>query len=196
MFCPQCGQQQVSSEVRFCSRCGFQLAVVTSLLSTGGLPTSYAPEVGEQQPSPKRKGVMQGVAMLLIGMVLTPLFAILSEFTGLPEMLIPLSAIVFFWGGILRMLWAAVFLKGAPRQLPQPDVRFAYVPPSAPQQFSNQVRGGDSSSLPAAQNSPPSRSSYVPPPPRRSRTEELVSPPSVTEQATQLLDEDRDPRAR
>ena len=32
MFCPKCSRQQISENVRFCSRCGFQLSVVKALL--------------------------------------------------------------------------------------------------------------------------------------------------------------------
>jgi len=34
MHCPKCGQQQVSDEMRFCSRCGFALGIVTELILT------------------------------------------------------------------------------------------------------------------------------------------------------------------
>ena len=36
MHCPRCGQQQASGETKFCSRCGFQLAIVAELLHHGG----------------------------------------------------------------------------------------------------------------------------------------------------------------
>ena len=36
MFCPQCGHQQVSNEIRFCSRCGLSLGLATDLLPTSG----------------------------------------------------------------------------------------------------------------------------------------------------------------
>ena len=32
MFCPQCGHQQVSDDIRFCSRCGLSLGLMTDLL--------------------------------------------------------------------------------------------------------------------------------------------------------------------
>jgi hypothetical protein len=34
MFCPKCGQEQVSESVRFCSRCGFKLNSVDESLGT------------------------------------------------------------------------------------------------------------------------------------------------------------------
>ena len=36
MFCPQCGHQQPSNEMRFCSRCGLSLGLATDLLPTSG----------------------------------------------------------------------------------------------------------------------------------------------------------------
>ncbi len=30
MFCPQCGQQQITASLRFCSRCGFPLEAVSA----------------------------------------------------------------------------------------------------------------------------------------------------------------------
>lgn len=33
MFCPKCSWQQISDDIRFCSRCGFQLNVVKALLA-------------------------------------------------------------------------------------------------------------------------------------------------------------------
>lgn len=36
MFCPKCSQQQISEEVRYCSRCGFELAAVSDALRHKG----------------------------------------------------------------------------------------------------------------------------------------------------------------
>src|SRR5258708_37224499 len=36
MHCPNCGQQQVSNETKFCSRCGLPLGIVSELLIHGG----------------------------------------------------------------------------------------------------------------------------------------------------------------
>ena len=60
MFCPQCGQQQVSGTVRFCSRCGFPMDGVIQLLSTGGMLPVYRSSDEPVQISPRRKGVKQG----------------------------------------------------------------------------------------------------------------------------------------
>jgi hypothetical protein len=189
MYCPQCGQQQVSDEVRFCPRCGFQLGSVTGLLATGGiLPAYEAENAGPDQQTPRRKGIRQGTLMMLIGMVLTPVLAVILSNLGGPFeplfILVPISAIVFIWGGILRMLYARVFQEGAPRKREQ-EAPLQYVPPApAPKQLDPAVRGAPG--LPPAQSIP--ARSFMP----RGDTAEIVPPPSVTENTTRLLDEQMD----
>jgi hypothetical protein len=50
MFCPACGQQQTSPEVRYCSRCGFSLRGVLSV---------------------RRKDIVQGGLLMFIGFLIT-----------------------------------------------------------------------------------------------------------------------------
>jgi predicted amidophosphoribosyltransferase len=54
MFCPQCGQQQVTGVVRFCSRCGFPLDGVIQLLSSGGIIPAYRASDEPVQASPRK----------------------------------------------------------------------------------------------------------------------------------------------
>jgi hypothetical protein len=37
IYCPRCGQQRLSPDVRFCSRCGLALEGVEHLVATGEL---------------------------------------------------------------------------------------------------------------------------------------------------------------
>src|SRR6185369_8290957 len=128
MFCPQCGQQQVTGAIRFCSRYGFPLDGVVQLLSHGGLLPSYrAPD--EPVPiSPRRKGVKQGGLLLLSGAVIVPILGMFASFTNATfiEILAALAAIICFVGGPLRMFYAAVFEE------PAPSPFRPYGPPSAP----------------------------------------------------------------
>jgi len=101
MFCPHCGQQQISDEVRFCSRCGFALGGVAELLAHGGTLPPETTETGKPRRSPRYEGVRQGVLMLFIGAILVPILAILFEQPpdvpfGFPALLIPLASIIFF----------------------------------------------------------------------------------------------------
>src|SRR5216683_4844150 len=117
MFCPQCGQQQLSGAVRFCSRCGFPLDGVIHLLGNGGmLPIYRAPEEAKQM-SPRKRGVRQGGVLMLSGAVLVPILGVLSSFAQTStflEILVAFAAIICFVGGPLRMFYAAVFEEGAP----------------------------------------------------------------------------------
>lgn len=185
MYCPQCGQQQASSEMRFCSRCGFPLGGVAQLLVQGGVLNSGGEELQQQKSSsPRRKGVQQGVVMMLIGTVLVPVLAILNSFIPGPnilDLLVPISAIVCFAGGLMRILYAVLFEESTPgikRDAP------LYAPPiTPPAQLNTSMRG---SALPPPQSIPVPDFTG-----RRANTAELVSPPSVTENTTKLLDEDK-----
>ena len=184
MYCPQCGQQQASGVVRFCSRCGFPLDGVIQLLSSGGMVPVYHQSDEPVPVSARRKGVKQGAVLLLSGAVIVPILGVFASFSNaaFPEILAALAAIICFIGGPFRMLYAALFEEGAPRRFP------TYGPPppmAAPPQFG-----------------PPRQHTALPPQPvrqppawRKPNTAELVNPPSVTENTTRLLDkEDRTER--
>ncbi len=183
MFCPQCGQQQVSDATRFCSRCGFQLAAVSGLLATGGRGSAEVGPVFEAvpaPPSPKRKGAQLGGKFMLVGVFLIPVLAMLSELIHIPEefALIGVIAVV---AGLFRLLYALLFEDGPyRRQLQrQPAYTPQFVPPQAV------------SALPPQQSQP--AHAYVPP---RPDTSELSYRPSVTEGTTKLLERERDEQKR
>ena len=180
MFCPQCGQQQVSGAVRFCSRCGFPLDGVIQLLASGGMMPVYRASDEPVPMSPRRKGVKQGAVLLLSGAVIVPILGIIASFSpsSFPQLLAALAAIICFVGGPFRMLYAALFEEGAPKR----PMMYG-PPPVAPPQFA-----------------PPRQHTALPPPPvhtpaswrSRPNTGELADPPSVTENTTRLPDkEDR-----
>jgi hypothetical protein len=186
MFCPQCGQQQVTGVIRFCSRCGFPLDGVIQLLNTGGIIPAYRASDEPVQISPRKRGIKQGGLLLLSGILLVPILGMFASFSSssFPQMMAILAALICFIGGPLRMLYAALFEEGAPRPVPQ------YGPPvpmhaPQPQQF---VPRAPAPALPP----PPAR---APSAWRRPNTAELANPPSVTENTTRLLEkEDRTDR--
>src|SRR5215204_2940370 len=186
MFCPQCGQQQATGAVRFCSRCGFPLDGVIQLLGNGGMVPIYRASDEPVHISPRKKGVKQGGLLILSGALIVPILAMFASFANgstFLEILAALAAMICFIGGPLRMLYAGLFEEGAPRPIR------AYGPPPpmhVPQQFV-----------------PPAHAPALQPPPARSpgswrprpNTAELVNPPSVTENTTRLLEkEDRTDR--
>ena len=183
MFCPQCGQQQVSDNLRFCSRCGFPLEGVLQLLGSGGAMPMYQP-AGPREMSARRKGVRQGAALFLAGTVMVPVLGVLNSFTHGPsflDILVPLAAIIFFLGGLIRMLFAALFEEAAPR--PQ-HIITSYAPFPV-----SQLGTSAPAALPPAHFNP--APAWRPGP----NTAEVRQPSSVTENTTRLLDKD-EPRNR
>jgi hypothetical protein len=175
MYCPQCGQQQVSDELRFCSRCGFQLNGVTELLATGGLLPGLEKKSDRKPRSPRYEGVRQGTLIMFVAMVLVPLADVLPPYGEvLPVMII--------MAGLMRLLYAVIFQEGAAKQKKQDSAPSAYTPSVLPR------RTGGAVALPPSQSVPVEN--YVP---RRVETAEMKPPPSVTEHTTKLLD---DPNAQ
>ena len=188
MFCPQCGQQQVSAVTRFCSRCGFPMDGVMQLLSSGGIIPLYRDPDEPVPVSARRKGVKQGGILFLSGILIVPILGMFASYTNATfiEILAALAAIICFIGGPLRMLFAALFEEGAPNPFR------TYGPPAsmnAPPPQHRFMPNMSQSALPPAPVRPPA--SWRP----RPNTAELVTPPSVTENTTRLLDkEDRSER--
>jgi hypothetical protein len=162
--------------MRFCSRCGFPTEGVMHLLANSGILPHV--ETGEPKISKKRKGVMQGVIIFLAGILIVPLFGVMSAFSDgrISEVFAffaAMTAIVCFIGGLLRTLFAAIFEEGAK---PQPYMTApSYMPPAVP---------------PA-----PARVSALPPPAvntqpwrQRPQTAEIVPPTSVPDHTTKLLE--------
>jgi hypothetical protein len=183
MFCPQCGQQQLSDAARFCSRCGFQLAAVSSLLATGGAALGPAFEAAPLPDTPRRKGARLGGKLMLSGMFLAPALAIISELIGTPDEL-PILGVLVFLAGLFRLLYALIFEDGPFRKSLQSQQTYV-----APHQF---APPREAPALPPPQAMP--ARGYAPP--QRPETADLSYRPSVTEGTTRLLDRERDESAR
>ncbi len=180
MFCPKCSQQQADGS-RFCSRCGFPLAGVNELLTSGGqLPVmTVAPASGMRMQSPKRKGLRQGGGIMLIGAFTVPLLALLQELLHIDGEF-PIIGVIITLLGLLRILVAVFFEDGTPR--PQATMP-AYAPPTVAQFGGAQQQ----SALPPAQGTP--IYNYRPP---QIHTAEMQPPASVTDHTTRLLEKQTD----
>lgn len=81
MFCPQCGHQQVSDEMRFCSRCGLPLGLVTDL-------------VGNRSDQLKReKRELTGIALMMATVIMLTNFILVFGSVTLPH----LESRAFLW---------------------------------------------------------------------------------------------------
>ena len=182
MYCPQCGQQQVSDGVRFCSRCGFLLEGVNVVMNSGGqIPQRYMPRPADAPMSARSKGVRQGAILMLSTLLIVPLMAIITVnlFEPIAPLFIPLAAVLCFVGGLLRILYALI-MEDANPQYPK-DVSSNY----GPAQLDAPARHA---ALPPVSSQPTSNW-------RRPQTAEIYQPPSITENTTRLLDKE-DPKTR
>lgn len=111
MHCPVCGQQQISREVRFCSRCGFEMSGVTALIEGGG----KLPELAKgSKISPRRKGIYQGLFIFLLSFLIVPLVALITVAINAEPFAVAASAIILSVGGILRVAYALMFESSEP----------------------------------------------------------------------------------
>lgn len=171
MYCPNCGQQQVSEEMRFCSRCGLSLSGLAEFLTVGRLPLIRREEAQVDANSPRRKGIRRAAKLMFFSGVLFPIFLAISIAAeeggplGLPLFLFFISAVWMLYARLFSDKYAPASIQGAQTS--------AFTPTPA--------RG----SLPPPVNVP------VPGVGRQQqvRTNELAQP-SVTENTTRLLDPD------
>jgi hypothetical protein len=186
MYCPQCGQRQATNEARFCSGCGFSLNVVVELLANSGQLPWRPPAPGGDQLSPRQKGIRQGAFLMLSSVVVLPIVIfLLVALLHMPGVLIPLAAVTCVMGGLLRIIYAALFESNettAAGAAPQ------YVPPAMPPNYLGTPQAG--AALPPPQSAPIPAYRR----PQRLDTGELPAPPraSVTDHTTRLLDKQPD----
>ncbi len=175
MYCPRCGQQQMSEETKFCSRCGFPLNLVSEILAHGG----FLPQLAELHKSKKRLTKKNGIAFSVLWakffmFIMAPFWAL----AGVPEMA-AVSGIVGLFGGLMWLIASLLILKNptndffAAQELPNANVNNLY-------ETNQRV-------LP-----PQSAQSYVPPANawKAPNTGEFATPQSITEGTTKLLNKD------
>jgi hypothetical protein len=168
MYCPNCGQQQISEEMRFCSRCGLALSGLAEWLATGRLPLKREEEAKPVALSPRRKGIRRAGKLMFFSGVLFPVFLLFS--LAIDEggpMVIPF---MLFFVSLAMMLYARIFSDKNP-------------PVSFPSAQTSALGSASARSL------PPANTVTMPHAGRHQvRTNELAQPPSVTENTTRLLD--------
>jgi hypothetical protein len=104
MYCPQCSQEQLTGEMRFCSRCGFPLTVVSQLVANGGALEGFDAE-GKRQLSPRQKGVRKGALFMIISGVLIPMVAMMTAMkSDLAVLFVPVLMVFIY--GLARLLYA------------------------------------------------------------------------------------------
>src|SRR5215212_1860076 len=107
MYCPNCGQQQISDEMRFCSRCGLALSGLAEWLAGGGVPAKGGAEAQVAALSPRRKGIRRAAKLMFGSAVLFPIFLVISlAFDEGGPMIVPFAV---FFVSLVMMLYARLF---------------------------------------------------------------------------------------
>ena len=169
MYCPNCGQQQISEEMRFCSRCGLPLSGLVEWVAGGRLSSTRAEDVQVAALSPRRKGIRRAAKLMFFSGALFPIFLVFSLAIeeGVP-MIVPF---LLFFVSLTMMLYARLFSDKTVPAINQGAQTSVLGPTSA------------RTSLPPAANIPMPHTGRP-----RVKTNELAQPPSVTEHTTKLLD--------
>src|SRR5688500_9966878 len=176
MHCPQCGQQQISDETRFCSRCGFLLTGVAEVVANNGLIPAQKTGLVGSSGSKKRRGIMQGAFLFLITFIIVPILITVSIALDI-EPFLPLSALFLFGGGgLLRIVYALMFEEGAPSGR-------NFAPPALPV-TADRPALQESRSIPASAYVSPSAGSW------RDTNDLQRQAGSVTDSTTKLLERD------
>ena len=176
MHCPRCGQQQVSEDIKFCSRCGFPLGLVSEILAHGGFLPQLADLHKTKTWFTKKNGVMFSLFWFIFFLfIMTPFWGILDV-----DKMSGISAIIGIFGGLMWLIGSLVFLKSSK----QPQNISTAIPQNT-FQTNSQIQG-----VPQQQALPPQQSipvsNYVPPGSWR-ETNDLVELNSVTDETTRML---------
>jgi hypothetical protein len=179
MYCPNCGQQQISDEMRFCSRCGLALGGLKEWLAGGGLPAKRTEGVAVEPVSPRRKGIRRAAKLMFFSGVLFVIFLVISLAIEEGAPLIFPGAVFFV--ALVMMLYARLFSdNAAPAGSPLVHTPAIHTPVVQSPLGADPTRGALPPAVPTAM---PTLAK------QRVRTNELTQPPSVTDHTTKLLDE-------
>ncbi len=115
MFCPNCSQEQISTETKFCSRCGFLMTGVIELVKNGGETASKSLMEKISGDSPRKRGVKQGIFIFSLSFLIVPIVAIITIASRSEPFVVAITLVLMAVGGLLRMVYALLLQSGEPR---------------------------------------------------------------------------------
>ena len=178
MFCPVCGQQQISQDTRFCSRCGFLLTGIEQVITNeGSLPFIVLPK-DPKAATPRKLGLKKGLMIFLLTFLVVPIITLISIALHIGPFFVAISAILLGVGGLLRMAYALLMESNEPNEMTLEENALASAK-NLMGRYSNQ------NALPPQQSIP--TNFYAPPVGNWRETNDLVQP-SVTDETTKFLD--------
>src|SRR5215203_1691190 len=176
MHCPKCGQQQISNETRFCSRCGLLLSGIARIVANDGVVQTQKTGLTGNIDSPKRHGIKQGVFMFLLTFLVVPLLAMVTLLFNIKPFLPAIGALLLGIGGLLRVAYAFLLESGVGGRA---DIDGQHALP--PMEHRGELPG--SQFVPASAYSSPGSS-------WRDTNDLQRTPGSVTDSTTKLLQKD------
>lgn len=159
--------------MRFCSRCGFSLAIVSQLVRSGGVLAGFEPEA-KGQLSPRQKGVRWGAILMIISAVLVPLAALMTAMKG-DFFLLFIPLFLTFVFGLARLLHAFFLAQNTPTENANPSAA-----------KTRSLTDAHQTALPAGQSVPVANWRQP------VNTSEMAQPVSVTDNTTRLLNDESD----
>ncbi len=166
MYCPQCSQQQISEEMRYCSRCGFPLDGVKELISAGGVLEKHELNALAERQNKLFCSMRQSVTLMACAI---PIGIVVGILTNVDEDF-----------AVLFLLPALCFVLSF--------IRLVYIMTREVRRRKNETAAALGQHTKA--QLPPQRVTPVNNFTQRINTAEMVRPPSVTENTTRLLDEE------
>ncbi len=178
MHCPKCGQQQVSDDIRFCSRCGLPLADIATVVANEGVIPGRVPG----KSAARTRGLKHGLFILLMSLLVVPIAAIITIANNARPYVAAAAFFITVIGGLLRMAYALLFESGESGSATLEDNVLSGTGKVLKRR---QQKKAELNPAPAATEfySAPERSTWM-------DTNELNQPSSVTDNTTKLLHEE------
>ncbi len=181
MYCPRCGEEQSSDNLRFCNRCGLPLGLVSEVLSNGGT----LPQLEELSKNKKFLTRKNGVFFSVIWfMFFVPFGAAFWSVLGVDE-LSAVSAVFGVFSSLLILLFSIFFLGKPPKDSLNQQ---AFVQNN--NEILQNLSGRQTRQNILSPQQTQAAQDFVAPPAaswKKYDTGELVQPGSVTEGTTKLL---------
>ena len=183
MYCPRCGQEKNSGDLRFCSRCGLPLGLVTEFVANGGTLPQLAELNKNNKLLTRNNGIKFSLVwFLVLTFLLTPILAIAGG-----EDIVAFTAVLGFIGGLILILASFLFLKNEPKWAANENfLQAANVQPQRNFQSAPQNAALPPQQTQAAREYAAPANNW-----RAPDTGELVQPGSVTEETTKLLSKEK-----
>ena len=175
MYCPTCSQQQLTEEMRFCSRCGFPLEGVKELIASGGMIEKQDVNSLAERHNGFFCGVRKSVGLMLAAI---PMMIIVGILSAINDDLATLALVPV----ICALIGFSLLIYVTAKEIKRRKVEAAAL--ALPQKNTT------------TQNAqlPPQRVAPIENFTQRINTAEMAHPPSVTENTTRLLDEEPVPQ--